>query len=107
MNGPKETASTQPTGLERITLGPLPASRKVYVPGSIFPDIRVPAREIALAAPQPPVTVYDTSGPYTDAHAAIDVRSGLPKHRTAWLAGRESGTQLEHARRGRITEEME
>ena len=70
--------------------GPLPASRKVYVAGALHPDLRVPMREIAQTPtrhghgpdaqemPNPPVHVYDTSGPYTDPAARIDVRQGLP-----------------------------
>jgi phosphomethylpyrimidine synthase len=74
---------------------PLPASRKVYLQGS-RPDIRVPMREIALAATRTsngvgknaPVSVYDTSGPYTDPEVAIDLRHGLPKLRQAWIEER-------------------
>ena len=68
--------------------GPLPASRKVYVSGALHPDLRVPLREIAQTptrhghgpdakeTPNPPVHVYDTSGPYTDPAARIDLRRG-------------------------------
>lgn len=51
-----------------VTTGPLPASTKVFKPGLLYPDLRVPMREIALhpTAGEPPVTVYDSSGPYTD-----------------------------------------
>ena len=61
-----------------ITTGPLPASRKVYKPGTLYPDIRVPMREIELhpTAGEPPVTVYDSSGPYTDTNVAIDIEKG-------------------------------
>ena len=50
-----------------VTTGPLPSSRKVYVSGDQYPDLRVPVREIDLhpTANEPPVPVYDTSGPYT------------------------------------------
>jgi phosphomethylpyrimidine synthase len=50
----------------KITTGPLPASVKVYQPGHLHPDIRVPHREIAThpSANEPPLPVYDTSGPY-------------------------------------------
>ena len=73
-----------------VTTGPLPASRKVYLSGTSHPAIRVPLREIAVhpTAGEPPVTVYDCSGPYTDANAAIDIAKGLPRARTDWaLAG--------------------
>ncbi|MGH6994169.1 MAG: phosphomethylpyrimidine synthase ThiC, partial [Stellaceae bacterium] len=51
----------------KVSTGPLPASRKVHVPGALNPDLRVAMREIDLtsAANEPPVRVYDPSGPYT------------------------------------------
>jgi phosphomethylpyrimidine synthase len=69
-----------------------PMSRKVYVTGS-RPDIKVPFREISLsdtpsafgAEKNPPVVVYDTSGPYTDPDAKIDIRDGLPALRAKWI----------------------
>lgn len=69
-----------------LTREPLPASRKIHITGS-RPDLRVPMREIALSNGEQ-VTVYDTSGPYTDPQAGIDVRRGLPALRTDWIAGR-------------------
>ncbi len=81
-----------PSHLEqlRVTTGPLPASTKVHVAGRLHPDIRVPLREIALdpSADEPPVRVYDTSGPYTDPSVAIDIEAGLPKLRTPWIEAR-------------------
>ncbi|MBF0392160.1 MAG: phosphomethylpyrimidine synthase ThiC, partial [Alphaproteobacteria bacterium] len=73
-----------------VTTGPLPASRKVHVAGSLHPDIRVPMREIDLhpSAGEPPLAVYDTSGPYTDPDVAIDITAGMPKPRQAWIAKR-------------------
>ena len=64
-----------------IPTGPRPGRRKVYEPGVIWPDIRVPFAEIAVhpSANEPPVTVYDPSGPYTDPEAAIDIERGLPE----------------------------
>ena len=66
-----------------VTTGPLPASSKVFKIGTIYPDIRVPMREIALhpSAAEPPVTVYDSSGPYTDPGAEIAIERGLPRLR--------------------------
>jgi phosphomethylpyrimidine synthase len=72
-----------------------PKSRKVYVTGS-RPDIRVPFREVSLsdtpsafgAEKNPPVVIYDTSGPYTDPAAKIDIRSGLPELRAKWIEER-------------------
>jgi len=74
---------------------PFPASRKVYVPGS-RPDVRVPMREITLTPTSgrfgqeenPPVRVYDTSGPYTDPAVRTDVRQGLPPLRRPWILER-------------------
>ena len=73
----------------------LPNSRKVYVEGS-RPDIRVPMREISQsdtpagmgAEKNPPIYVYDTSGPYTDPAAKIDIRSGLAPLREKWIVER-------------------
>ena len=69
-----------------VTTGPLPASRKIHVEGS-RPDIRVPMRQIAQhpSANAEPVTVYDTTGPYTDPTVAIDINRGLPRLRSGWI----------------------
>src|SRR5690606_13958535 len=134
-----------------VTVGPRLGGRKIYEPGTLFPDLRVPHRQIDLhpTADEPPVVVYDPSGPYTEDQPDIDIARGLPRHREAWLArrgdvervlnprqvrpednGGASGahlapafddsdrpvwrarqgrhaTQLEYARAGIITEEME
>jgi phosphomethylpyrimidine synthase len=73
-----------------VTTGPLPASRKIHVAGERHADLSVPMREIDLepSAKEPPLRVYDTSGPYTDPAAAIDIESGLPRPRGAWIAAR-------------------
>ena len=73
-----------------VTTGALPASRKLYAKGSLFPDLCVPMREIALTkgSGEGPFTVYDTSGPYTDENIAIDIYKGLPKLRDAWVRAR-------------------
>ena len=54
----------------------------------MWPDIRVPFREVAVhpAENEPPVTIYDPSGPYTDPSAQIDIAAGLPRPREAWVA---------------------
>ncbi len=77
-----------------VTTEPLPASRKVYTSPAAFPELNVPFREIALhpSAKEPPVRVYDTSGPYTDPDAVIDVEKGLPRMREAWIEAR-GGTE--------------
>ena len=69
-----------------LTREPLPASRKIHLHGSRS-DLRVPMREIALSNGER-VVVYDTSGPYTDPQAAIDVRRGLPQVREGWIESR-------------------
>jgi phosphomethylpyrimidine synthase len=68
----------------------MPGSRKVHVPGERHPDLRVAMREIVLApeAGEPPVRVYDSSGPYTDPAALIDIGAGLPSIRAGWIAAR-------------------
>ena len=73
-----------------VTTGPLPSSRKVYTHPPQAPDLAVPHREIDLhpTANEPPVPVYDTSGPYSDPSVEIDVEKGLPRHRTAWVRER-------------------
>jgi phosphomethylpyrimidine synthase len=73
-----------------VTTGPLPASAKVLKAGTIHPDIRVPMRQIALhpTSGEPPVTVYDSSGPYTVEGAAISIDAGLPRLRESWISAR-------------------
>ncbi|MDB5405464.1 MAG: thiC [Rhodospirillales bacterium] len=73
-----------------VSTGALPASRKVYVASKRFADVKVALREIDLdpAAKEPPLRVYDASGPYTDPAAKIDIRAGLPALRAKWIADR-------------------
>ena len=81
--------------VDQASIQPLPASRKVYVQGS-RPDIQVPMRAITQQETQtqagieenPDILVYDTSGPYTDPQAQIDIRQGLPALRAAWIEAR-------------------
>jgi phosphomethylpyrimidine synthase len=78
--------------VDAAAIKPLPNSKKIYVTGS-RPDLRVPMREIHQAdtpasfgvEKNPPITVYDTSGVYTDPDVRIDIRSGLPAIRSAWI----------------------
>ena len=74
----------------KVTAGPIAGSRKVYATPEAAPDLRVPLREIALDASsgEPPVPVYDPSGPYTDPAAVIDVERGLPRPRLDWVRER-------------------
>jgi phosphomethylpyrimidine synthase len=91
----------------KVTTGALPGSRKVYSAPEGHGDLAVPFREIALAEGAA-FQVYDTSGPYTDLTAEIDVKCGLPPLRAPWIEARKSGpvTQLELARAGIVTKEM-
>jgi phosphomethylpyrimidine synthase len=76
-------------GAHGVTTGPLPASRKLHIASDHAPDVRVPVREITLSDPaEPPVHVYDTSGPYTDTAVTIDLARGLPRHRIDWVRAR-------------------
>ena len=88
----------------KVTTGPLPASRKAYATPDAAPELRVPVREILLTevAGEPPLPVYDTTGPYTDPEATIDVERGLARARTVWV--RERGGVEEYDGR-RIKEE--
>jgi phosphomethylpyrimidine synthase len=89
------------------------SSRKIYVSGTQFPNIRVPMREITLhpSANESALTLYDSSGPYTDPAVKIDIEHGLPRIREAWIKARSARngavTQLAYARAGIITPEME
>ncbi|MGH8219023.1 MAG: phosphomethylpyrimidine synthase ThiC [Steroidobacteraceae bacterium] len=67
-----------------------PASRKVHLRGSLHPDIRVPLREISLhpSSGEPPLRVYDSSGPYTDPQVHIDIARGLQRLREPWITAR-------------------
>ncbi len=83
--------------VDEAAIKPLPNSRKVFVTGS-RPDLRVPMREITqtptAGEANPPIFVYDTSGPYTDPAARIDIRSGLPALRAGWIAERNDTEEL-------------
>jgi phosphomethylpyrimidine synthase len=72
---------------EIITTTPLPASKKIYVKGELYPDIRVPMREISLSNGHK-LRVYDTSGVYTDTDEKIDVTKGIKKIRDKWILDR-------------------
>ncbi len=96
MNAPADRFLATQAQVDQAAIQPLPRSRKIYVEGS-RPDIRVPMREIQQsdtpaafgAEPNPPVFVYDTSGPYTDPAARIDIRHGLPALRQRWIEARQ------------------
>jgi phosphomethylpyrimidine synthase len=138
------------TPIGKVATGERPGSRKVYQNGVLWPDIRVPFREVALhpTANEPPVTIYDPSGPFTDPNVTVDINKGLDRTREPWVVSRgdvqivenprqvkpeDNGfaqgqhlapefkaerrvyrakpgsavTQLEYARQGKITAEME
>ena len=73
-----------------VTTGPHAASTKIHKAGILHPHIRVPMREIAVhpTAGEPPVTVYDSSGPYTDPAHAVLIEKGLPRLRQDWVVAR-------------------
>jgi len=143
----KPAGHLEPT---QVPTGERPGSKKVYQPGVLWPDIRVPFREVAVhpSAQEPPLTLYDPSGPYTDPTATIDIEKGLSKTREPWVVSRgdveivetprevkpedngfakgehlapqfsaprrvyrarpgKTVTQMEYARRGIVTPEME
>ncbi|MGS0743936.1 phosphomethylpyrimidine synthase ThiC, partial [Glaciimonas sp. GG7] len=87
--------------VDEAAISPLPNSRKIYVTGS-RPDIRVPMRQITQsdteasfgAEKNPPIYVYDTSGPYSDPDVKIDIRSGLSTPRTPWIVERDDTDEL-------------
>ncbi|MGZ4975349.1 MAG: phosphomethylpyrimidine synthase ThiC, partial [Limisphaerales bacterium] len=87
--------------VDEAAIQPLPNSRKVYIQGS-RPDIRVPMRQITQsdtpasfgAEKNPPIYVYDTSGPYTEPGVNIDIRSGLATPRLPWILERDDTEEL-------------
>jgi phosphomethylpyrimidine synthase len=92
---------TRTSELNEASTRPFPGSRKVYVEGS-RPDIRVPMRAVSQsetaalfgAEKNPDIYIYDTSGPYTDPDARIDLTRGLPALRAAWIAERDDTEEL-------------
>jgi len=81
----------------KVTTGPIAGSRKIFSRPDAAPELKVPLREIALDASsgEPPVPVYDPSGPYTDPDAAIDVEKGLLRTRLEWVRERGGVEQYE------------
>ncbi|HEY5412515.1 MAG TPA: phosphomethylpyrimidine synthase ThiC [Caulobacteraceae bacterium] len=88
--------NVQAKTITAVATGEIPGSHKVYEPGVLFPDIRVPFREVAVhpSAGEPPVTLYDPSGPYTDPAATLDIDAGLPRPRDAWVLARSDVDQV-------------
>ncbi|CAL2093398.1 phosphomethylpyrimidine synthase ThiC [Tenacibaculum sp. 190524A05c] len=97
----KDTAPKQ----DGVTRNPFPNSKKIYVQGKIHPEIQVAMREITLndtvdsmtkkRTPNEPVTVYDTSGPYTDPDKKINIHNGLERIREDWITSRGNVEELE------------
>ena len=102
MNAQPSDLQQQAQQLSASVTRPIAGSRKIHVAGS-RPDLRVPMREIALTRTptlfggeaNPPLAVYDTSGAYTDADAHIDLTTGLPALRRAWIEERGDTEQLD------------
>ena len=93
-----------PAVADAVTRDPFPGSRKIYVAGTMHPEVRVPMREIALSPTRrrdgalednPPLTVYDTSGPYTDPEVEIDLQRGLPRPCAPFIAARGDTVPLD------------
>ncbi|HEX19277.1 MAG TPA: phosphomethylpyrimidine synthase ThiC [Acidiferrobacteraceae bacterium] len=88
--------------LDKEYTKPISGSRKIHIEGSRS-DIRVPMREITLSAtvtrngsePNDPITVYDTSGPYTDPQVSVDLCQGMPDLRTGWIEERQDTAVLD------------
>lgn len=101
MNAPHPSTPAAASA-ESMSIQPFPNSKKIYVQGS-RPDIQVPMREISQydtpsqfgAEHNPPIYVYDTSGPYTDPAITVDVTKGLQSVRAAWIAERNDTEQLD------------
>ncbi|KAA0684586.1 phosphomethylpyrimidine synthase ThiC [Azospirillum brasilense] len=85
---PPASKDTAPSDHFSVTTGPLPSSSKVHVAGERFPHLRVAMRDIHVGGGEPPVRVYDTSGPYSDPAVQTDIRRGLAELRRSWIEGR-------------------
>src|ERR1043166_8245292 len=83
----KQIRNAAPTN-DQITRGALPGSRKIYVEG-------VPFREVALSGGEPPIKLYDMSGPYTDKSVKIDIQKGLSSVRREWILARGDVAEYE------------
>ncbi len=99
MNAPETLPRESFASVLERARAPFPASTKAYLNGQLHPDVRVPVRDIALTNGEQ-VSVYDTSGPYTDPQAVIDVRKGLASVRSGWIEAR--GDTESYAGRNRV-----
>ena len=99
MNAPETLPRESFASVLERARAPFPASTKAYLNGQLHPGVRVPVRDIALTNGEQ-VSVYDTSGPYTDPQAVIDVRKGLASVRSGWIEAR--GDTESYAGRNRV-----
>jgi phosphomethylpyrimidine synthase len=93
-----QPVSSNTTFSDLITRDPLPGSHKRYVAGTL-PGVRVPFREVRQSGDNPPIPIYDTSGPYTDPDVALDVRRGLAPLRHDWIRARRDVEEVAQPRR--------
>ena len=99
MNAPEALPRESFASVLERARAPFPASTKAYLNGQLHPGVRVPVRDIALTNGEQ-VSVYDTSGPYTDPQVVIDVRKGLASVRGGWIDAR--GDTESYAGRNRV-----
>jgi phosphomethylpyrimidine synthase len=99
----QEERNARLPGEHSITRETFPASTKIYVPGTLHPQIQVAMRQVQVEDPElkrltgeSALAIYDTSGPYTDPHVEIDVRKGLPALRSQWILDRGDVEELPH-----------
>ena len=94
--------SINPAELD-LSYQPLPDSKKIYLKGNFFPDIKVPFREISqsptfganqIRTENPPIRLYDTSGPYADPEVKINISKGLSELRKSWILKRGDVEEL-------------
>jgi phosphomethylpyrimidine synthase len=99
---PRSARERVPTAQSAITRTPFANSEKIYVPGVLHPELRVPMRQVTQSPTRgrkglvenPPIALYDTSGPYSDPKVEIDVHRGLPRLREAWVRARGDVAEL-------------
>ena len=103
MISPRDRIQEEHLSPMNVKYEPLPGSRKIYKSSAKYPDLRVPAREVALSDsvdPQnnrtanPAVELYDTSGPYTDPDKTVDITKGIEPLRLTWIEGRKDVERL-------------
>jgi phosphomethylpyrimidine synthase len=80
-----------------VTTGPVPGSRKIYLSGCAHPDMKVPFRQVTPhpSSNEPPITIYDPSGPFTEENAEINIERGLARPRENWVRARGDVEEIE------------